>query len=88
MEKVPRLLSLVGEVPRVLPYWSQFGAQGDPVRSQFDGKSAQGPENLASLQLNLASWKKIDKLIFWQKLQGNVGLGSKKGWALPFSRAC
>ena len=55
MEKVPRVLSLVGEVPRVLPYWSQFGAQGDPVRSQFDGKSAQGPENLASLQLNLAS---------------------------------
>ena len=25
----------------------------------------------ASLQLNLASWKKIDKLIFWQKLQEN-----------------
>ena len=41
VEKVPRLLSLVGEVPRVLPYWSQFGAQGDPVRSQFDGNSAR-----------------------------------------------
>ena len=38
MEKVPKVLSLVGEVPRVIPYWSQFGAQGDPVRSSLMGK--------------------------------------------------
>ena len=35
-------------------------------------------QNLESLQLNIASLKYIDKLIFWQKLQGNKGFGSKK----------
>ena len=35
-------------------------------------------QNLKSLQLNIASLKQIDKLIFWQKLQGNKGFGSKK----------
>ena len=37
VEKVPRVLSLVGKCPGS-PYWFQFGAQGDPVRPSLMGK--------------------------------------------------
>ena len=71
-----------GEVPRVIPYWSQFGAQGNPMRSSL---MAKVPRALKFDKFGAKSCKleKIDKLIFWQKLQGNLSFGSKKGsWAL------
>ena len=49
-------------------------AQGDPLLVLVWWRKYPGPENLPSLQLNLASCK----LIFWQKLQGNVGFRIKK----------
>ena len=65
----------------LVPVWWEKCLDWSPAGPMLVGKVPRlitFGQNLKSLQLNIASLKQIDKLIFWQKLQGNKGLGSKK----------